>query len=216
MENIINNYTTIKNSIKDLNKPTSCQIVVVTKTFPIEKIKPLINQGHTQFGENKVQEAEKKWSAIKESNSIIKLHLIGGLQSNKAKKAFKLFDFIHSLDNYKLAKIFSNLEKDEKKKIKYFIQVNIGNESQKSGIDKKDLMNFYIYCKEDLNLDIIGLMCIPPVSEDSSNFFKEMKSLKKSLNLKDLSMGMSSDYLNAIEYEATYVRVGSKIFGNRN
>ena len=216
MENIINNYTTIKNSIKDLNKPTSCQIVVVTKTFPIEKIKPLINQGHTHFGENKVQEAEKKWSTIKESNSNIKLHLIGGLQSNKAKKAFRLFDFIHSLDNYKLAKIFSNLEKDEKKKIKYFIQVNIGNESQKSGIDKKDLMNFYIYCKEDLNLDIIGLMCIPPASEDSSNFFKEMKSLKKSLNLKDLSMGMSSDYLNAIEYEATYVRVGSKIFGNRN
>ena len=216
MENIINNYTTIKNSIKDLNKPTSCQIVVVTKTFPIEKIKPLINQGHTHFGENKVQEAEKKWSSIKESNSNIKLHLIGGLQSNKAKKAFRLFDFIHSLDNYKLAKIFSNLEKDEKKKIKYFIQVNIGNESQKSGIDKKDLMNFYIYCKEDLNLDIIGLMCIPPASEDPSHFFKEMKSLKKSLNLKDLSMGMSSDYLNAIEYEATYVRVGSKIFGNRN
>ena len=175
---------------------------------------PLIEYGHTDFGENKVQEANEKWSDVKINNKNIKLHLIGRLQTNKVKLALKIFDFIHSLDNEKLAKKLSEEQIKQNLKPKIFIQINIDDEEQKSGISKKYLKDYYNYCL-DLDLDIIGLMCIPPEKKDSSYFFSEMQLLNKKINLKDLSMGMSSDYLNAIKYHSTYLRIGSKIFGER-
>ena len=181
----------------------------------MNKILPLIEYGHFDFGENKVQEAIEKWSEIKLSNNNIKLHLIGGLQTNKVKLAVKLFDFIHSVDSEKLAKKISDEQQKQKKKVRIFIQVNIGNEDQKFGVDKLSLSNLYSYCKT-LNLEVMGLMCIPPLNEPSEIFFKEMNELNKKLSLKELSMGMSSDYLNAIKNSATYVRIGSNIFGERN
>ena len=181
----------------------------------MDKILPLIEYGHFDFGENKVQEAIEKWSEIKLSNNNIKLHLIGGLQTNKVKLAVKLFDFIHSVDSEKLAKKISDEQQKQKKKVRIFIQVNIGNEDQKFGVDKLYLSNLYSYCKT-LNLEVMGLMCIPPLNERSEIFFKEMNELNKKLSLKELSMGMSSDYLNAIKNSATYVRIGSNIFGERN
>ncbi len=181
----------------------------------MEKILPLIEYGHIDFGENKVQEAIEKWTEIKTNHKDIKLHLIGGLQTNKVKLAVKLFDYIHSVDNEKLAKKISDEQQKQNKKVKVFIQVNIGNEEQKSGVDKFSLPELYSYCKT-LNLEVIGLMCIPPLNEPSEIFFKEMSDLNKKLNFEELSMGMSSDYLDAIRNSATYVRIGSNIFGQRN
>ena len=190
-------------------------IIAVTKTFPINVIDPLLKDGHIHYGENKVQEAMDKWSIIKPQYKNIKLHMIGKLQSNKVKFVLPLFDYIHSLDNQKLAEKIS-LEQIKKKFIpKIFIQVNVGNETQKSGIDKKDLKLFYKLCVESYNLDIIGLMCIPPESKDSKIYFQEMLELKKELGLKELSMGMSNDYIQAVKSGATYIRIGSKIFGER-
>ena len=175
---------------------------------------PVINHGHYHYGENKVQEAVEKWTKIKNENKKIKLHLIGKLQTNKVKAAIKLFDYIHSLDSKKLANKIFTIQNELKIKTKQFIQVNIGNESQKSGISIDEVSSFYTYCK-NLNLDIVGLMCIPPFNENSKKYFEIMKNINKELKLDDLSMGMSSDYLDAIEYNATFVRIGSSIFGQR-
>ena len=175
---------------------------------------PLIEHGHLHFGENKVQEALDKWSEIKNDNNKIKLHLIGRLQTNKVKFALKIFDYIHSLDSEKLANKIADEQEKQRKKPKIFIQVNLGNEDQKSGIDKRNLNDFYKFCKK-LNLDIIGTMCIPPNDGDTEKYFSEMSDINKELNFKELSMGMSGDYLEAIRYNATYVRIGSKIFGSR-
>ena len=180
------------------------------------EIKPLIDHGHTHFGENKVQESIEKWTDIKNSFQNVKLHMIGKLQTNKVKYVIPLFDYIHSLDNLKLAEKISEEQKKREKHLKIFIQVNIGNEQQKSGIDPKDLKEFYNKCNSDLKLDVIGLMCIPPQNGDVKTYFANMLNLKNSLNLKELSMGMSSDYLQAIDHGSTFVRIGSKIFGNRN
>ena len=181
----------------------------------MDKIKPLIEYGHLDFGENKVQEAVKKWSDIKLSKSNLKLHLIGGLQTNKVKYAVKLFDYIHSVDSEKLAKKISEEQVKQNKKVKVFVQVNIGNEDQKFGVNKSLVSELCNYCKT-LDLEVVGLMCIPPLNEPSEIYFKEMSELNKKLNFKELSMGMSSDYLNAIKNSATYVRIGSNIFGERN
>lgn len=181
----------------------------------MNKIKPLLEHGHLDFGENKVQEALEKWADQKQKNPNVKLHLIGGLQTNKVKIAVKLFDYIHSVDNEKLAKKISQEEVKNKKKLKIFIQVNIGEEKQKSGIKIQELDNFYLYCKK-LDLNIIGLMCIPPNNEDPNIFFDKLNLLNKKLNLPELSMGMSQDFLSAIDNHATYVRIGSQIFGKRN
>ena len=191
------------------------KIIAVSKTFGMDKISPLIEYGHSDFGENKVQEAVEKWSSIKSNKNNIKLHLIGGLQTNKVKLAVKLFDYIHSVDSEKLAKKISVEQQKQNKNVKVFIQVNIGDERQKSGVDKSSVSQLYLNCK-DLNLDVVGLMCIPPVDKSSEIFFKEMSLLNNSLNLKELSMGMSSDYLSALKNSATYIRIGSKIFGNRS
>ena len=202
----------LKSKIKNINK---INIIAVSKTFPIETIKPLIERGHLNYGENKVQEAISKWTDIKLNNPSIKLHLIGKLQTNKVKFCIKLFDYIHSLDSEKLAKKIADEEYKQNKKTKIFIQVNIGEESQKSGISKQNLKDFYFYCKK-LNLNIIGLMCIPPVDLSSKSYFKEMELLSQKLKLPELSMGMSSDYIDAAKYSATYLRIGSNIFGSRN
>ena len=181
----------------------------------MNEIKPLINHGHIHFGENKVQETMEKWTDVKSSFQNLKLHMIGKLQTNKVKYAIPLFDYIHSLDNLKLAEKISEEQKKRNKYLKIFIQVNIGDEQQKSGIDLKDLNEFYKICISELKLDVIGLMCIPPQDDNVKKYFKQMFDLKNSLNLKELSMGMSSDYIEAIEHGATFVRIGSKIFGNR-
>ena len=190
-------------------------IIAVSKTFSIIKINPLIEYGHIHFGENKVQEAVEKWTKIKNSNQNIKLHMIGKLQTNKVKYVVPLFDYIHSLDSIKLAQKISIEQNKIKKKLKIFIQVNLGNENQKSGIDKKDLSLFYERCVRELNLDIVGLMCIPPNISETKLYFQELAELNYSLKLQDLSMGMSSDYMDAIECGATFLRIGSNIFGNR-
>ena len=175
---------------------------------------PLIDNGHIHFGENKVQEALEKWSEIKKNKTNIKLHMVGKLQTNKVKFALKIFDYIHSLDNIRLAKKISDEQKKYKNKPKIFIQVNIGSEDQKSGIDKKNILDFYTECKK-LNLDIIGIMCLPPINKDPKIFFSEIKKINKDLNLKEMSMGMSQDYIEAIEHSSTFLRIGSKIFGQR-
>ena len=209
--NILSNYLSIKNKISILSNST--KLVVVTKNYNINQIDPLINAGHVDFGENRVQEASDKWSNLISYNNI-QLHLIGNLQSNKAKQAFNLFSYIHSLDSQKLAKIFSDLEISSKKKIKYFIQVNIGNEPQKNGITISKVIPFIKYCIHDLKLNIIGLMCIPPAEGDPAPYFKSLAELAKANNLNELSMGMSNDYKCAIENGATFVRIGNKIFNN--
>ncbi len=186
----------------------------MSKTFPIESVIPLIQHGHLHYGENKVQEALDKWSDIKNTNNSIKLHLIGRLQTNKVKFALKIFDYIHSLDSKKLANKIADEQVKQGKKPKIFIQVNIGNENQKSGLNKENLIDFYKFCK-NLNLNIIGTMCIPPNDEKIVTYFSEMNKINQEINLKELSMGMSGDYLEAIQNNATYIRVGSKIFGNR-
>ena len=191
------------------------KIIAVSKTFPIENILPLIEHGHLDYGENKVQETIDKWSNIKNQNSSIQLHLIGKLQTNKVKFALRIFDYIHSLDSEKLAIKIADEQIKQGKKPKIFIQVNIGNEDQKSGINKEKLGDFCKFCK-NLNLDIIGTMCIPPNDDNTKKYFSEMNVINQELNLLELSMGMSGDYLDAIINNATYVRIGSKIFGSRN
>ena len=208
--NILENYLNIKKRIETLNNKTN--LIVVSKGQILDKIKIILNTGHIHFGENRVQEALLKWSDYLSNNVNIQLHLIGGLQSNKAKQAFQIFNYIHSLDSEKLAKTFSNLESNGQKKIKYFIQVNIGNEPQKNGISSEQVFSFVNYCVNDLKLNIIGLMCIPPVVADSSQYFKSLSELAKINNLNELSMGMSNDYECATNNGATFVRVGSKIF----
>ena len=208
--NYFNNFKVIRKEIEQLTyKPN---LILVTKNQSIDTIYPFLEAGHIHFGENKVQEASQKWSNILKNNSKVKLHLIGKLQSNKAKDAFNLFDFIHTLDSEKLAKILSSLENNSERKIKYFIQVNIGNEIQKNGIDQSSVKGFIDFCCKDLNLNIIGLMCILPLNLDPVPFFKKMKDLKIINNLNELSMGMSSDYKQALNYGATYIRIGSAIF----
>jgi pyridoxal phosphate enzyme (YggS family) len=212
----IANLNLIKENLKTkINNYRSVKIIAVSKTFSIEAIMPLIEYGHSEYGENKVQEAITKWTDIKLTNPNIKLHLIGKLQTNKVRSALKLFDYIHSVDTKKLAKKIADEELKQNKKIKIFLQVNIGDEEQKSGINKDCLNDFYSYCK-NLNLDIVGLMCIPPVNNKSEIFFKEMALLTKKLNLKELSMGMSADYIEAAKNSATYLRIGSNIFGKRS
>ena len=191
-------------------------IIAVSKTFPISEINPLIENGHIHFGENKVQEAIEKWSVIKKSNKDLKLHMIGKLQTNKVKYVVSLFDYIHSLDNIKLAEKISTEQKKNNKNLKFFIQVNIGKEVQKGGLDIADLKEFYEKCTKELNLNIVGLMCIPPQHGSVTTYFNEMVELNKIINLNDLSMGMSGDYLDAIDCGATYIRIGSKIFGSRS
>jgi len=209
---VVEKYNYISSSINALSSKTT--LVVVTKNQDVDKINSLINLNHIDFGENRVQEATQKWKNLILNNSKIRLHLIGKLQSNKAKDAFDIFNYIHTLDNAKLAKIFSNLESNSLKKIKYFIQVNIADEPQKNGISINDVNQFIKYCIHDLKLNIIGLMCIPPITGDPSQYFKSLAHIATSNNLKELSMGMSNDYECAIKNGATFVRVGSKIFSD--
>ena len=216
MHNTIKNLIYIENLIKSkVNHDKLPKIIAVSKTFSIENILPLIDHGHLHYGENKVQEALDKWTDIKNQNKNIKLHLIGRLQSNKVKFALKIFDYIHSLDSEKLANKIAAEQEKQGKKTKIFIQVNIGNEDQKSGIKKENLINFYNFCK-NLHLDIVGTMCIPPNDKKTAHYFFEMNQINQGLNFKELSMGMSGDYLEAIQNKATFVRIGSKIFGNRD
>jgi len=215
MHNTIKNLIYIEELIKSkVNHDELPKIIAVSKTFPIENILPLIDHGHLHYGENKVQEALDKWTDIKNQNKNIKLHLIGRLQSNKVKFALKIFDYIHSVDSEKLATKIADEQTKQGKNPKIFIQVNIGNEDQKSGINKERLGDFYKFCK-DLNLDVIGTMCIPPNDQNTEKYFFEMNKINQELNFKELSMGMSGDYIEAVKNNATYVRVGSKIFGNR-
>jgi len=215
MHNTVKNLIYIEELIKSkVNHDKLAQIIAVSKTFPIENILPLIEHGHLHYGENKVQEALNKWIEIKKKNIDIKLHLIGKLQTNKVKFALGIFDYIHSVDSEKLAIKISDEQIKQEKKPKIFIQVNIGHEEQKSGIDQHNLINFYKFCK-NLNLDIIGTMCIPPSDGNTEKYFSMMNEINQTLNFKELSMGMSGDYLQAIENNATFIRVGSKIFGNR-
>jgi len=205
--------------LKDINEnrlKDNTKIIAVSKTFPINKILPLIEHGHTDFGENKVQEAIEKWTDIKKKYHLIKLHMIGKLQTNKVKFAINLFDYIHSLDNFKLAKKISDEQKKNNKKPKIFIQINIGNESQKSGINPIELNEFYNNCINELDLDIIGIMCLPPNDNKGDFYFKKMSELIQRISANELSMGMSNDYLEAFNSGATFLRIGSKIFGNRN
>ena len=219
MHDVIKSYkeviSAIEHRLKDQNITTQPKVIAVSKTFSLDKILPLIDCGHLDYGENKVQEAIEKWTNIKLTKKELKLHLIGKLQTNKVKQAIKIFDYIHSVDSEKLAKKIADEEDKQGKKIKIFIQVNIGDEDQKSGINKNQLSDFYQFCKTS-KLNVVGLMCIPPFDQDSKKYFEEMSVLNKKLNLNDLSMGMSSDYLEAINYSATYLRIGSSIFGNRN
>ena len=212
VENLINIESKIKSSLTNVKLP---KIIAVSKTFDIDKVIPLIEYGHLDFGENKVQEAVDKWMAIKQKNSEIKLHMIGKLQTNKVKFAVKIFDYIHSVDSEKLAKKISEEQKKINKKIKIFIQVNIGSENQKSGINKNKLNDLINFSKK-IGLDVVGLMCIPPFDEDPEIYFQEMLKLKESNNFNDLSMGMSSDYLEAVKYNSTFLRIGSSIFGKRS
>ena len=211
---IVDNLKQIKNEV--LLKKKDCKIIAVSKTFQIEKIRPLLEFGHLHFGENKVQEANDKWSDIKNEFKDVKLHMIGKLQTNKVKNAVAIFDYIHSVDTFKLAKKISSEQNKINKRIKLFIQLNIDNEKQKGGILINELEDFYQSLIKELNLDIVGLMCIPDVQKKSSEAFASMKNLADKLGLKEISMGMSSDYLDAIDYGSTFVRIGTKIFGKRN
>ena len=219
MPNIVKNLLDIENNIKvqinKLNITNNPKIIAVSKTFKIDKILPLIEHGHIDYGENKVQEALEKWTEVKKTNPELKLHMIGKLQTNKVKYAVQIFDYIHSVDSEKLAKKIADEQNKINKKIKIFLQVNIGNENQKSGINTNQVSQLASYCKE-VGLDLIGLMCIPPINLNPEGYFEEMNKLNKNLEFKELSMGMSSDYLTAVKYLSTYVRVGSSIFGQRS
>ena len=220
MHTTLEKLSRVKNKVSEIiskkQLKTNPKIVVVTKAFPLNNIIPLLENGHTHYGENKIQEAENKWIDIKNRYKDLQLHMVGKLQSNKAKKAIKLFDYIHSLDNDKLALKLSHHEKELNKKVKLFIQVNLAEEPQKSGIMFNDLNNFYNYCTKDLSLNVIGLMCMPPVDSNSQEYFKKLKKAAEQLNLEDLSMGMSSDYEQAILSGSTYLRLGTTILGERN
>jgi len=200
----------------DLQEDTKTKIIAVSKTFLMKDIQPLVQHGHKDFGENKIQEAISKWSDIKEKNPQLKLHMLGKIQTNKVKFLLPLFDYIHSLDNLKLAQKISEEETKKNKKLKIFIQVNIANESQKNGIDVNDLNEFYLKCKNDLNLNIVGLMCLPPQNKEPTEYFLLLKKLAKDLNIFNLSMGMSNDYPEAIKCGSTHLRIGSEIFGKRD
>ena len=215
VENLINIEKNIQSNLSDLKINNQTKIIAVSKTFGKEKILPLIHHGHTDFGENKVQEAVDKWTELRKANPNVNLHMIGKLQTNKVKYAVKIFDYIHSLDSEKLAKKIAEEQQKQDVKPKIFIQINLGKESQKSGIMKENLVEFYNFSKS-LGLDIIGTMCIPPFDEDSSIYFPQMNELNQKINLDEISMGMSSDYLNAIEFKSTYLRIGSNIFGQRS
>ena len=220
MHNVIDNLNFIQNEIKVKIKKLNFsnynpKIIAVSKTFQMKDIIPLINYGHIHFGENKIQEALEKWMDVKNDFKNIKLHMIGKLQSNKVKFAVKLFDYIHSVDNLKLAKKISEEQKKLNKNIKIFIQINIGNETQKSGVDKNKVNEFALSCKK-LGLNVIGTMCLPPNDDQTDIYFSKMLEINKILGFKEISMGMSNDYLNAINFQATYLRIGSKIFGERN
>ena len=216
MNTIIERFEKIKLNIASLKPDKAVNIIAVSKTFSLEYILPLINYGHEHFGENKVQEATSKWLEQKKNKKNLKLHMIGKLQSNKAKNAVELFDYIHSLDNQKLADVLSKSQKNINRSLKYFIQVNIGNEIQKSGIPTSDLDAFYNYCSKELDLNVIGLMVIPPNDKNTKKYFEAVLNLNNSLALKELSMGMSADYEEAVNYQSTYVRIGSLIFGSRS
>ena len=214
MHDVVGRLISIQKEIQ--SKKSHAQIVAVSKTFPMNKILPLINHGHKHFGENKVQESIEKWTSIKNDFRDIKLHLVGKLQTNKVKYVIPLFDYIHSLDNRKLAEKISNEQDKKKVKPKIFIQINIGNESQKSGIEIENLENFYNLCVKELNLNIIGLMCLPPNEENPALYFSKMQDLSNMIQINDLSMGMSNDYVEAIKFKSTFLRIGSKIFGSRD
>jgi pyridoxal phosphate enzyme (YggS family) len=210
--NILKQYETINQEIKDYSSNNLVNFIVVSKGRSFDEIEKIINSGHLHFGENRVQESIDKWEKILKINTSIKLHLIGKLQTNKVKEVIKLFSYVHSLDNDKLALKISVEENNYKKKLFHFVQVNLGEETQKSGISKQDLSNFIKYCKNDLKLNIIGLMCLPPINEDSERYFKELRQLAIDNNLKELSMGMSNDYISAIKNGSTFIRIGSAIF----
>ena len=217
MHNSINNLALINDQIKSkFGLVKNLNIIAVSKTFPMSEINPLIENGQIHFGENKVQEAIDKWSDIKKLNKNLKLHMIGKLQTNKVKYVVPLFDYIHSLDNIKLAEKIASEQIKKNRNLKIFIQVNIGNEPQKAGLNISDLKNFYEKCTQELKLNIIGLMCLPPQYGLAKNYFNEMVELKKTINVEDLSMGMSEDYLEAVACGTTYIRIGSKIFGDRS
>ena len=214
--NIITNFEKIKQEIKNNLPQREVEVIAVSKTFSIEHIMPLIEYGHIHFGENKVQEAEKKWKELKKSNSNLNLHMIGRLQSNKAKKAVELFDFIHSLDSEKLANELSKRQKEKGKNLGYYIQINLGSEEQKGGLEINELKNFNDYCVNKLNLSVLGLMAIPPNDKNPEKHFKRISELNKQFNFRNLSIGMSNDYLQALKYGASHVRIGSAIFGSRS
>ena len=214
MNNIVQNFLNIRDELTNTNLNPS--VIAVSKTFPLGHIKPLIDHGHRVFGENKVQEAKQKWSELKDSLKDLELHLIGGLQSNKSKEAVQLFDYIHSVDSIKLASELSKAEAKLSVKRKYFIQVNVGMEEQKSGVSKKEVENLLKYCVNEKNLNVIGLMCIPPFDQNPTPHFNYLKELNNDLGLKFISMGMSEDYMNAAKCGSTHVRIGSKIFGSRS
>ena len=221
MHNIVERLMAIQSEIKELLIKNNSQnrdlnIIIVCKTFSMDKILPLIDAGHVHFGENKVQEAELKWKEAKKKHPNIKLHMVGKLQTNKVKAALNIFDYIHSLDNYKLGEKIVKYEKELNKKIKTFVQVNIGEESQKSGISPKNVNQFVNYCKNSLCLNIIGLMCLPPISDNSEKYFMHLNQLRNQTDLRHLSMGMSNDYQTAIKCGSTFLRIGSKILGERN
>jgi len=216
MNTIVDSFEKIKSKISSLKPIKPVNIIAVSKTFALDYINPLISHGHLHFGENKVQEAIAKWSGLKKENQNLKLHMIGKLQSNKAKDAVKLFDYIHSVDNQKLADALSKHQLNLNKKLNYFIQVNLGNEIQKSGIPVGELEAFYNYCKNEKNLKIIGLMIIPPLEDNAEKYFKTLAELNKSMALAHTSMGMSADYLEAVKHGSTFVRIGSSIFGSRS
>ena len=214
MHDVVNRLISIKREIQ--TKSSTAEVIAVSKTFPMSKILPLINHGHKHFGENKVQEAIKKWTSVKEDFVDIKLHLIGKLQTNKVKYAVPLFDYIHSLDSQKLAEKIANEQVKKNRKVKIFIQINIGNEIKKNGIEIENLENFYDMCDKEYKLDIIGLMCLPPMDKDPGIYFSKMYELINKINLNELSMGMSNDYMEALKYKSTFLRIGSQIFGSRN
>ena len=214
--NIITNFEKIKQEIKNNLPQRDIKVIAVSKTFSLEHIMPLVQYGHNDFGENKVQEAEKKWKVLKKTMNNLSLHMIGRLQSNKVKKAVEIFDYIHSLDSEKLAKELSKRQKEKDKNLGYFIQINLGSEEQKGGIEINNLKNFNDYCVKELNLSVLGLMAIPPNDKNPERHFKRISELNKQFNFQHLSIGMSNDYLQAINYGATHVRIGSAIFGSRD
>ena len=213
---VIERFKKIQSNISSIESSKTVKIIAVSKTFTLEHVRPLLDHGHIHFGENKVQEANVKWQNIKKINKNLKLHMVGKIQSNKAKNAFEIFDFIHSLDNQKLADALSKHQINLKKSLKYFIQINIANEIQKSGISINELDGFYNYCVKEANLQIEGLMIIPPNDNDAEKYFKALNQLNNSLALKELSMGMSADYITAVKNGASFVRIGSSIFGSRS